>query len=130
MRHRVRLAPAHRPIAHDGPRPRLPLNATIPERLASTSARRCGTSSRFADAVGVPDSVAGSGGVSFAAVSEHRSATDAHPVKGQEGIWARNERIRVAELRADGERPMGALLEEGVELSRFASELAATAPER
>ena len=42
-------------------------------------------------------------------------------------MWARNERIRVAELRADSDRPMGELLEEGVELSRFASELAATA---
>jgi hypothetical protein len=86
---------------------------------------------RRTDLVEVSDSFAGAGGVSFAAVSEHRSATDAHPVEGQEGIWARNERIRVAELRADSERPMGALLEEGVELSRFASELAATArPER
>jgi len=86
---------------------------------------------RRTDLVEVSDSFAGAGGVSFAAVSEHRSATDAHPVEGQEGIWARNERIRVAELRADSERPMGALLEEGVELSRFASGLAATArPER
>jgi hypothetical protein len=60
-------------------------------------------------------------------VSEHRSATNAKPVEDRDGIWARNERIRVAELRADGERPMGELLEEGVELSRFASELADTA---
>jgi hypothetical protein len=75
----------------------------------------------------VSDSPAGDGGVSFAAVSEHRSATNAKPVEDEEGIWARNERIRVAELRADSDRPMGELLEEGVELSRFASELAATA---
>jgi hypothetical protein len=66
-------------------------------------------------------------GVSFAAVSEHRSRTNAKPVVDEDGVWARNERIRVAELRADSERPMGALLEEGVELSRFASELAGTA---
>jgi hypothetical protein len=79
----------------------------------------------------VSDSFVGGRGVSSAAVSEHHSATDPHPVEGQENIWACNERIRVAELRADSERPMGALLEEGVELSRFASELAGTArPDR
>ena len=82
---------------------------------------------RRTDLAGVSDSFAGDGGVSFAAVSEHRSRTDAKPVEDEEGMWARNERIRVAELRADGHRPMGELLEEGVELSRFASELAATA---
>jgi hypothetical protein len=86
---------------------------------------------RRTDLVEVSDSFAGAGGVSFAAVSEQRSATGAHPVEGQEGIWERNERIRVTGLRADSERPMGELLEEGVQLSRFASELAATArPER
>lgn len=82
---------------------------------------------RWTDFVEVSDSFATAGGVSFAAVSEHRSAKDAHPVEGQDGIWARNERVRVAELRADSERPMGALLEDGVELSRFASEVAGTA---
>jgi len=81
---------------------------------------------RRTDLVEVSDSFAGAGGVSFASVSEHRAATDADPVERQEGIWARNERVRVAELRADSDRPMGELLEEGVELSRFASELAAT----
>jgi hypothetical protein len=60
-------------------------------------------------------------GVSFASVSDDRVA---RTVEDAEGIWERNERIRAAELRADSERPMGELLEEGVELSRFASELA------
>jgi hypothetical protein len=64
--------------------------------------------------------------VSFVHVSEHRLATNAQPVE-DDGVWARNERIRAAELRTDGGRPMGELLEEGVELSRFASELAGTA---
>ena len=50
----------------------------------------------------------------------------ASPVEDMEDIWARNERVRAAELRADSARPMGELLEEGVELSRFASELAAS----
>lgn len=67
---------------------------------------------------------AGDGGVSFASVSEERLA---RTVEEAEGIWERNERIRAAELRADGDRPMGELLEEGVELSRFASELSGTA---
>jgi hypothetical protein len=82
---------------------------------------------RTTEVVVVPDSVAGAGGVSFAGVSERRSATNAKPVEDRDGIWARNERIRLAELRADSERPMGELLEEGVELSRFADELADTA---
>ena len=80
-----------------------------------------------ADLADVSDSPARGRGVSFAAVSEHRSRTNAKPVEDEEGIWARNERIRVEELRADSDRPMGELLEEGVQLSRFASELAATA---
>ncbi len=41
-------------------------------------------------------------------------------------LWARNERIRVAELRADAKRPMGELLEAGIALSRIAGELAGT----
>jgi hypothetical protein len=66
-------------------------------------------------------------GVSFALVSETRPAkTVARPDRERE-LWVRNERIRVAELRADAERPMGELLEEGIALSRFASELAAAA---
>jgi hypothetical protein len=84
------------------------------------------SATRRTELVEVPDSFAGAGGVSFTCVSEHRSATN-KPVEDEEGIWARNERIRVAELRADSDRPMGQLLEEGVELSRFASELAGTA---
>jgi hypothetical protein len=84
---------------------------------------------RIAAAGGVepPDSFIGPRGVSFVDVSEHRSATNSKAPEDREGIWARNERVRLAELRADGERPMGVLLEEGVELSRFASELVATA---
>ena len=66
-------------------------------------------------------------GVSFGSVSEDRVPRDASAVEDEEDIWARNERIRVAELRADSARPMGELLEAGVELSRFASELAAGA---
>jgi prevent-host-death family protein len=45
-------------------------------------------------------------------------------VDEQDERWERNERIREAELRADSRRPMGELLEEGVRLSSFASELA------
>jgi hypothetical protein len=60
-------------------------------------------------------------------VSQDRVARNARPDEDGEGIWARNERFRSAELRADSDRPMGALLEEGVELSRFASELAGAA---
>lgn len=60
-------------------------------------------------------------------MSERSSTTNAKPVKDEEGVWARNERVRVAGLRADGDRPMGELLEEGVELSRFAGEFAAAA---
>jgi hypothetical protein len=68
-------------------------------------------------------------GVSFALVSETRPAnTVARPDRERE-LWVRNERIRVAELRADAGRPMGELLEEGIALSRFASELVA-APRR
>jgi len=67
---------------------------------------------------------AGAGGVSFASMSEDRVA---RTVEDAGGIWERNERIRATELCADSDRPMGELLEEGVELSRFASELAATA---
>lgn len=58
-------------------------------------------------------------------VSEDR--VDLNPVGDTEDIWTRNERIRTAELRADSARPMGELLEAGVELSRFASELAVSA---
>jgi hypothetical protein len=62
-------------------------------------------------------------------VSENRPAkTEPRPERERQ-LWARNERIRLAELQADAERPMGELLEEGIELSRFASELAA-APRR
>jgi hypothetical protein len=83
---------------------------------------------RGADLADATDSVAGDSGVSFVSVSEDRAGTNAKPVEdGGGGMWARNERIRVAELRADADRPMGELLEEGVALSRFASELAAVA---
>lgn len=58
---------------------------------------------------------------------DHRPAGTEKPAEDQDGIWARNERIRLAELRADRDRPMGELLEQGIALSRFASELAATA---
>jgi hypothetical protein len=72
----------------------------------------------------LPRQFAGDGGVSFASVSEDRVASR---VEDADGIWERNERIRAAELRVDRDRPMGELLEEGVQLSRFASELAAAA---
>jgi hypothetical protein len=94
--------------------------------MSASSVRRI-AATRRADLAAVSDSFVGGGGVSFASVSEHRSRTNAKRVEDEEGVWARNERIRVAELRADSDRPMGDLLEEGVKLSRFASELAATA---
>lgn len=59
-------------------------------------------------------------------MSERDSTVKATPAEDEEGIWVRNERIRLAQLRADSSRPMGELLEAGVALSRFASEFAAT----
>ena len=121
-------------------RPRRAGSAALPGAGVAGAARPCGRARRVdrgapansryqrtTDVVLVPETVAGAGGVSFAGVSEHRSATNAKPVEDRDGIWAPDERIRLAELRADSERPMGELLEEGVELSRFASELADTA---
>jgi len=51
--------------------------------------------------------------------------TEERPNRERE-LWARNERIRVAELRADAKRPIGELLEAGIALSRAAGELAGT----
>jgi hypothetical protein len=74
-----------------------------------------------------PLQISTNGGVSFAPVSENRQAKKkSKPVESEGELWARNERIRLSELRAAAGRPMGELLEEGVALSRFASELAAT----
>lgn len=67
------------------------------------------------------------GGVSFAGVSECPPSRPASSTEDGDSLWKRNERIRQAELEADSRRPMGELLEEGVELSRVASELAASA---
>jgi hypothetical protein len=69
------------------------------------------------------------GGVSLAAVNHRQQDTSSTAAPGREDFWARNERIRQAQLRSDGQRPMGELLEEGVRLSQFASELA-SAPRR
>jgi hypothetical protein len=67
------------------------------------------------------------GGVSFAGVSEPPASQRTSSTQHGDSLWERNERIRQAELEADSRRPMGELLEEGVELSRVASELASTA---
>jgi hypothetical protein len=67
------------------------------------------------------------GGVSFAGVSERPASEPTSSTEDGDSLWGRNERIRLAELEADSRRPMGELLEEGVELSRVASELASTA---
>lgn len=57
-------------------------------------------------------------------MSDRRQTVRRTPADEHEEMWERNERIREAELRADGRRSMGELLEEGVTLSSFASELA------
>lgn len=59
-------------------------------------------------------------------VSEQPPAGTAERPDSEGELWARNERIRVAELRADAKRPMGELLEAGIALSRIAGELAGT----
>lgn len=41
--------------------------------------------------------------------------------------WAKLDAVRLAELRADARPPMSELLEDGIALSPFASELAGTA---
>jgi hypothetical protein len=47
--------------------------------------------------------------------------------RGRDDPWAQTDAVRLAELRADARRPMSELIEEGIALSRFASELAGTA---
>lgn len=59
-------------------------------------------------------------------VSEQLPVVTAERPDRERELWARNERIRVAELRADAKRPIGELLEAGIALSRIAGELAGT----
>jgi len=77
-------------------------------------------------AVASPSSPSELGGI-VPPVSDTPSRRNVSPPEDGQDVWTRNESIRTAELRADSARPMGELLEAGVELSRFASELAVSA---